>query len=93
MMRRTIFKAFLIGSSIEGASAGAFASGGFGPCGPTNVFGFIGFLTHLFPGFLVGVMLHSAGMPDAPAIVVMVIVQGCFWSLIALAGLYLFKAR
>jgi hypothetical protein len=61
--------------------ASLFAFSGFGPCGPSNPFGFIGVLTHIFPGMLVFAALNTfVKLPDIFSPVIIVVSQAIFWS-------------
>jgi hypothetical protein len=69
-----------------------FAVGGFGPCGPSNPLGSVGWLAHLLPGAVVAWMLES-GLAAHGAILVVAAVasQAAFW--IVLAHLLRFRPR
>jgi len=77
-------RSFLAGGIVEALFAGCFALGGFGPCGPSNLFGFIGFISHVFPGFLLALFLSSEfGLPDQAVVPILIGTQAAFWWLLA----------
>ena len=80
-----IAKAAIIGCSVEAVLAGAFALGGFGPCGPANPIGFAGLLGHIFPSLLVvwGLGLGEF-LPNVVTAALTIAIQSAFWSFIAL---------
>jgi hypothetical protein len=83
-LRKKGVKSLLVGGVVEAVLAGCFALGGFGPCGPSNLFGFIGFISHIFPGFLLAIFLSSEfGLPDKDAVWILIGAQMAFWWLLA----------
>lgn len=83
---KPLTRALAIGCAIEAVAAGMFALGGFGPCGPSNLFGFIGMVAHFFPGLVVFEAVNAvAKIPDAIATITIVVAQALFWSAISFA--------
>jgi len=81
---KTIYKAIAIGCAIEAFFASLFALGGFGPCGPTNPFGFIGMVAHFFPGMFIAAGIDDYfKLSDVVGEIVIVLVQAIFWSAIS----------
>ncbi|MCW5658423.1 MAG: hypothetical protein KIT60_12025 [Burkholderiaceae bacterium] len=91
---RPLATALLIGAALETVFASMFAAADFGPCGPNNPLGFIGYLTHLFPGIVVLESLGEGGRSSiAVAVSTIVTAQVLFWSVLAYAVLKLRSAK
>lgn len=56
-----LIKTVLYGALFEGVLAFAIFGGAWGPCGPGTIFGQLGILLHIFPGFLTGGLLYAIG--------------------------------